>query len=148
GQSLDYPTVDVAVNRERAGVMGVKMGDVSRSLVAATSSSRVVVPNYWAGPNTGVAHQPQVQGPQGRMNSVEEMQNLPIAYKDGEAVLLRNIAKVTRSTVMGQYERYNMQRLIRITANISGADLGTVAREVSQALRELGEPPPKVNVTT
>jgi multidrug efflux pump subunit AcrB len=148
GQSLDYPTVDVAVNRERAGLMGVKMADVSRSLVAATSSSRFVVPNYWADPNTGVAYQLQVQVPQVRMNSVEEAQNLPIAYKDGEAVLLRNIAKVTRSTAMGQYERYNMQRLIRITANISGADLGTVAREVSQALRELGDPPPKVNVTT
>ena len=147
GQSLDYPTVDVAVNRERAGLMGVKMADVSRSLVAATSSSRFVVPNYWADPNTGVAYQLQVQVPQARMNSVEEAQNLPINYKDGEAVLLRNIAKVTRSTAMGQYERYNMQRLIRVTANVSGADLGTVAREVAQALRELGDPPPKVNVT-
>ena len=46
GQALDYPTVDVAVNRERAGLMGVKMSEVSRSLVAATSSSRFVVPNY------------------------------------------------------------------------------------------------------
>src|SRR5205823_11079543 len=51
GQALDYPTVDVAVNRERAGLMGVKMSEVSRSLVAATSSSRFVVPNYWADPN-------------------------------------------------------------------------------------------------
>jgi len=47
GQSLDYPTVDVAVDRQRAGLLGVKMADVSRSLVAATSSSRFVVPNYW-----------------------------------------------------------------------------------------------------
>src|SRR2546425_2470696 len=46
GQALDYPTVDVAVNRERAGLMGVKMAEVARSLVAATSSSRFVVPNY------------------------------------------------------------------------------------------------------
>src|SRR5207237_1273955 len=95
GQSLDYPTVDVAVDRERAGLMGVKMSDVSRSLVAATSSSRFVVPNYWADPNTGVAYQLQVQVPQARMNSVDEAQNLPITYKAGEAVLLRNIASVT-----------------------------------------------------
>ena len=51
---------------------------------------------------------------------------MPITYPDGEAVLLRNIAKVTESTAMGQYQRYNMQRMISVTANISGADLGTV----------------------
>ena len=54
--------------------MGVKMADVSRSLVAATSSSRFVVPNYWADPNSGVAYQIQVQVPQARMNSLEQAQ--------------------------------------------------------------------------
>src|SRR5205085_6942999 len=73
GQALDYPTVDVAVDRERAGLMGVKMDEVSRSLVAATSSSRFVVPNYWADPNSGVAYQIQVQIPQAKMNSLEEI---------------------------------------------------------------------------
>jgi multidrug efflux pump subunit AcrB len=146
GQSLDYPTVDVAVNRERAGLMGVKMADVSRSLVAATSSSRFTVPNYWADPNTGVAYQLQVQVPQAKMNSLDEAKNLPVSYRDGEAILLRNIAKVSKGAEMGQFQRYNMQRLINVTANISGADLGTVAKEVAQALRELGNPPPKVSV--
>jgi len=147
GQSLDYPTVEVAVNRERAGLMGVKMADVSRSLVTATSSSRFVVPNYWADPNTGVAYQLQVQVPQARMNSLDEAQNLPVTYRDGEAVLLRNIAKVTRSTEMGEYDRYNMQRLISVTANIFGSDLSTVAKQLEGALRELGNPPPKVTLT-
>jgi multidrug efflux pump subunit AcrB len=146
GQSLDYPTVDVNVNRERAGLMGVRMSDVSRSLVAATSSSRFVVPNYWADPNTGVAYQLQVQVPQASMNSVEQAQNLPVTYRGGQVILLRNIAKVTESTAVGQYERYNMQRMITVTANIAGADLGTVAKQVAEALHELGNPPAKVSV--
>src|SRR5216117_2872513 len=128
GQALDYPTVDVAVNRERAGVMGVKMAEVSRSLVAATSSSRFVVPNFWADPNSGVAYQIQVQIPQTYMDSVEEAENIPVTYRNGQAILLRNIANVTEGTTVGQYERYNMQRLITVTANIGGgADLGAVA---------------------
>jgi multidrug efflux pump subunit AcrB len=80
------------------------------------------------------------------MNSVEEAQNLPVVYRSGEAVLLRNVAKVTESTTMGQYQRYNMQRMINVTANLSGADLGTVAQEVAGALREMGDPPPRVSV--
>ena len=146
GQALDYPTVDVNVNRERAGLMGVKMSEVSRSLVAATSSSRFVVPNYWADPNSGVAYQIQVQIPQTKMNSVEEAQNLPVMYRHGEAILLRNIASVSESTTAGQYERYNMQRTITVTANTAGVDLGSVSKEVARAIEKAGAPPPKVNV--
>jgi len=146
GQSLDYPTVEVNVNRERAGIMGVKMDEVSRSLVAATSSSRFVVPNYWADPNSGVAYQIQVQVPQSSMNSIEEAQNLPVSYRDGTSILLRNIASVKDGTTIGQYERYNMQRMVTVTANISASDLGSVTEEVAQALKDLGAPPPKVSL--
>ena len=146
GQALDYPTVEVALNRERAGLMGIKTGEAARSLVAATSSSRFVVPNYWADPNSGVAYQIQVQVPQTRMNSMEEVRNIPVAYHDGKAVLLRNVAAVTNGTAVGQYDRYNMQRMVTVTANTSGTDLGRVTREITHAIGELGEPPPKVAV--
>ncbi|MSU20401.1 MAG: efflux RND transporter permease subunit [Pedosphaera sp.] len=146
GQALDYPTVDVAVNRERAGLMGVKTVETSRSLVAATSSSRFTTPVYWADPTSGVAYQVQVQIPQARMSSLEELKNIQVAQRDGKAILLRNIATVTNSTTVGQYDRYNMQRMITLTANIENADLGRVSKQVRQAIKDLGEPPSKVNV--
>jgi multidrug efflux pump subunit AcrB len=145
GQALDYPTLDVNVNRESAGLMGVEMAEVSRSLVSATSSSRFVVPNYWADPNSGVAYQIQVQIPQAEMSSVEELENLPVAYNGDQPVLLRSLASVTPGTAPGQYERYNMQRMITVTANLAG-DLGTVAAEVRGALAELGAPPARASV--
>ena len=147
GQALDYPTVEVKVDREKAGVMGAKMADVSRALVTATSSSRFVVPNYWADPNSGVAYQVQVQVPQVQMDSVEEVKNVPVLDQGGQAVLLRNVASVTEGTAVGQYERYNMQRMVTVTANIEGADLGSVAKEVNNALRKLGQPPSGITVT-
>src|SRR5206468_295413 len=146
GQALDYPTVDVAVNRERAGIMGVKMAEVSRSLTAATSSSRYVVPNFWADPNSGVAYQLQVQIPQNSMDSIKAAQNIPVSYRNGQAILLRNIANITEGTAVGQYERYNMQRMITVTANIGGADLGSVAKQVMNGLKKLGNPPSRVSV--
>jgi multidrug efflux pump subunit AcrB len=47
-QPLDYPTVNINVNRERAGQLGVTVQDVGQALVAATSSTRFIQPNYWA----------------------------------------------------------------------------------------------------
>jgi multidrug efflux pump subunit AcrB len=138
--------VDVTVDRQKAGLLGVKMADVSRSLVTATWSSRFVVPNYWADPNSGVSYQVQVQVPLTRMDSLEEVRNVPVVNRDGQGVLLRNVAKVTEGTAVGQYQRYNMQRLVTVTANIAGADLGSVASQVMAALKELGQPPAGVNV--
>jgi multidrug efflux pump subunit AcrB len=144
-QANDYPTVDVNVNREKAGLMGVQMSDVTRSLVAATTSSRFTTANYWADAKTGVSYNLQVQLPQ-KTISIEDLQNVPIAGKRGDPLLLRNLAGVTRGTAIGQYERYNMARVISITANIHGSDLGTVAAEIERKLAEIGEPPAKTNV--
>jgi multidrug efflux pump subunit AcrB len=146
GQSLEYPTVDVNINRERAGVMGVKVGDTTRSLVAATASSRFTTPIYWADPKSGVSYQVQVQIPQAKMTSVDELRNLPIGTKDGKGTLLRNVATIGEGTMVGEYDRYNMQRLVTITANISGADLGSVSKQIAAALKDVGEPPAKTKV--
>lgn len=153
GQSLDYPTVDVNVDRERAGIIGPNIKEVSKALVPATWSSRFVNLNYWADPNSGVAYQVQVQIPQKLMTSLEDVGNLPVLQhkpKDPEKklkdVTLRNIAQITEGTAMGEYERYNMQRLITVRANIHGNDLAGAARQVRRALAELGAPPEGVSV--
>ncbi|HEY2081968.1 MAG TPA: efflux RND transporter permease subunit, partial [Verrucomicrobiae bacterium] len=153
GQSLDYPTVDVKVDRERAGIIGPDMKEVSKALVPATWSSRFLNLNFWADPNSGVAYQVQVQIPQRLMTSLEDVGNLPVLQhkpKDPEKkikdVTLRNIAQITEGTAMGEYERYNMQRLIKVRANIYGDDLAGAARQVHRAIAELGPPPLGVTV--
>jgi RND family efflux transporter MFP subunit len=122
------------------------MAEVSRSLVTATSSSRFVVPNYWADPNSGVAYQIQVQVPQAKMDSLEQARNVPIFNRGGQTLLLRDVATVTEGTAVGQYQRYNMQRMIAVTANVAGADLGSVAAQLQRALDDLGKPPAGVSV--
>jgi multidrug efflux pump subunit AcrB len=146
-QALDFPSVDININRERAGVLGVKARDVVQSMVAATASSRFTVPNYWADPNSGVGYNLQVQIPQSKTTSLEDIKNIPVAAQNGEAVLLRNVASVTPGTAVGQYERYNMARVVSITANIHGEALSTAAKEVNEAIAEVGDPPAKTSVT-
>lgn len=145
-QSLDFPTVDVNVNRERAGLLGVKMNDVTKSLVAATTSSRFTVANFWSDPNSGVSYNLQIQIPQTKTTSLEDLKNVPISGSGEQSTLLRNIASVAPGTAVGQYERYNMSRVVSITANIQGADLGHVSQQISKAISAVGTPPPKTSV--
>ncbi len=145
-QELDYPAVKVEFDRQRGGVMGVSTDQVARALAEATSSSRYTTANFWADPKTGVGYQVQVQIPEARMNSLEEIRNVPIASKQGQQLSLRQVASVTAGIVQGQYDRYNMQRMLTLNANVSGEDLGTVATRVDKAVAAAGELPPKVNV--
>jgi len=140
-QTLDYPSLAVNVDRERAGLLGVQMSDVTRSVVAATTSSRFTVPVYWADPGTGISINVQVQIPESRTTSVEDLQNVPISSSSGQPVLLRNIATFTPGTSVGTYERYNLARLVSITANIHGTDLGTATRAIRAAVAAAGPAP-------
>jgi len=147
GQALDYPVLRVEVDRERAGQLGVTVDDVGRSIVAATSSSRFVQPNYWADPNSGIAYQVQVEFPQHAMDSVEDVLTVPVMQNGALRPLVGDVAKVTEGTAVGEYNRYNQQRMITITANVSGTDLGSASVEVAAALERAGDPPPGVTVS-
>jgi multidrug efflux pump subunit AcrB len=149
-QSLEYPTIEVNVDREKAGLVGLTPADVSQSLVTATSSSRFVVPNFWADPKSGIAYQVQVEIPRPvvrspydvyTVDSAEDLGRIPLKRTDSGQVLIRDVADVEQGTMPGQFDRYNMRRQVSLTANIAGADLGTVSRQVDQALVRAREPP-------
>jgi multidrug efflux pump subunit AcrB len=146
-QELDYPAIKVTVDRERAGVLGVATNEVANAVVVGTSSSRYTAANYWADPRSGVGYQVQVQIPEQRMNSVEEIKNLPIARRSGGQIPLRNVANVANGSMLGEYDRYNMQRMLTLSANIAGEDLGRAAAQVQKAITAAGQPPERVNVS-
>ncbi|MFN9720141.1 MAG: efflux RND transporter permease subunit, partial [Planctomycetota bacterium] len=137
-QSLDYPTIEVKIDREKAGLSGVTMNQVSRSVLAATSSSRFVVPNYWPDPKTGVGYQVQIEIPQPAMASLDDLGTVPVLNKaDQNPLLLRDVAQLTPATMPGEFDRYNMKRELSLTANIFGADLGTVSNQVMAAVEQV-----------
>ncbi|MBA3967814.1 MAG: efflux RND transporter permease subunit, partial [Nitrospirales bacterium] len=114
GQPLDYPTLAVRVDRVRAGQLGVTAGEVARAVVSATSSTRFVEPIYWRDPKSGRAYQVQVEIPQSEFQSVQDMLNLPVMLEGGRGPLLRDVAEVIPGTSIGEYARYNMQRMVTI----------------------------------
>jgi multidrug efflux pump subunit AcrB len=140
-QSLDYPAVEVHVDRERAGLSRVTVGDVSRSLVEATSSSRFVVPVFWADPKSGIGYYVQLQVPPYEMNSAAEVGMVSIKGQTDKQLLVRDVAAVRPGTMPGEYDRYNMKRMISMTANIEGEDLGRVIGRLQRALAAAGPPP-------
>ena len=146
-EPLDYPSININVDRERAGQLGVTTAGVGRSFLAATSSSRFVVPNYWADPRSGVAYQVQVQVPQSDVTSIQDVEHIPVTLGAASHPLLGDVAQVGYGTVVGEYHRLNGQRMVTLTANVSGEDLGRISSELDSAIQRAGELPRGVKVT-
>ncbi len=147
GQTLDSPAIQVNVNRQMAGQLGVTVDQVGRSFAAATSSSRFVAPNYWADPRTGIAFQVQVQVPQPRMTTLEDLRVVPVSAGGIGKPLLGDLASIENVTIVGEYDRINGQRMVTLTANVAGEDLGRALAQVNTAIRRAGEPPRGATVT-
>lgn len=145
-EPLDYPSMNVNIDRERAGQLGVTVDKVGRSFLAATSSSRFVAPNYWADPKSGVAYQLQVQIPQAEVTSIQDVEHIPVTPGSSSHPLLGDVAQITYGNTVGEYHRLNGQRMVTLTANVSGEDLGRVSNQLDEAIRKAGAPPRGVNV--
>ena len=146
-QALDYPAIQVNVNRELAGQLGVTVDQIGRSFATATSSSRFVAPNYWADPRTGIAFQVQVEIPQPRMTSLEDLRAVPVTANRSMHPLLGDVARIENGTIVGEYDRFNGQRMITLSANVVGEDLGRTSTRIDQAIARAGAVPRGASVT-
>jgi CzcA family heavy metal efflux pump len=143
---LDYPGIKIDIDRVKAGQLGLTVDQISKSTVAATSSSRFTQPNYWLDKNTGTAYQVQVEYPQYRMNGIDQLELIPVSGNTGSPVYLRDIASLKKITSPGEYDRINQQRFITLTANIHNKDLGSAIKDVNKAISSVGELPAGVKI--
>ena len=97
-QSLDYPTVDVQIDREKAGRSGTTVQEVGRALLSATSSSRYIAPIHWADTVTGMSTSVQIQVPPTRIDSAEQIGMIPVKQTDSGQLLIRDVATVRQSS--------------------------------------------------
>jgi multidrug efflux pump subunit AcrB len=147
-QEPAYPTLDIKIDRARAGQFGLTMADAIRSVVPATSSSRFTEPNFWRDSVSGNGFQIQVQLPQNRVQSIDAVGALPLMRDGRPEPQLSDIATLEPGTMPGLIERYNGQRVVSLTANLHGIALGDAAARIARALPAAGTPPKSVSVRT
>lgn len=140
GQATKYPSLRVEVDRVRAAQLGVDMSDVSRSLIASTSSSRFTEKNIWTDEKAAYSYSVQVQVPENKMTSISDIAEIPV-LKNSAHPLLGEIATITQDTTYGENDNLGAMPMLSVTANLNNVDLGTATKEVKQTLSTIGELP-------
>ncbi len=148
-QSLDYPTVEVTIDREKAGLSGARVSDVAHAIVMATASTRFASLNYWIDVKTGFDYLVQLQIPPLRIDKPEDIETLPVdSVNPLVNLMIRDVATVRRGVRPGEIDRDMSQRYLTLTANVEGEDMGRASHQVARAVAAAGEPPRGVRVET
>jgi multidrug efflux pump subunit AcrB len=146
-QPIKYPSLNIEIDRNRAAQLGVDMSDVSRSLIASTSSSRYTEKNTWIDEKAGLSYNVQVQVPLDKMRSQEEIGEIPL-LKNAVRPVLNDVATITPDTTYGENDNAGAMPYLSVTANLSNMDLGTATDDVKKVIANLGELPRGLTVST
>jgi multidrug efflux pump subunit AcrB len=148
-QELDYPSVEVTIDREKAGLSGATVEDVAHALVMATASTRFANLNYWVDVKSGFDYLVQIQVPPLRMEKPEDVETLPLQSVNPLVnLMVRDVATVQRGVRPGELDRDMSQRYVTLTANVEGEDMGRASNQVAEAIDSAGTPPRGVRVET
>ena len=139
-QPLNFPTVNITIDRQKLALMGLSLENVARSITAATSSSRYTSKNFWLDDKTSYTYQTQVQVPEYMMNSIEELQSISLV-KGQSRPILSDVAQISKVNLPGEYDRSGPRRFVTVSANIHQKDLGSATAAVEKSIKELGAPP-------
>ena len=144
-QAIKYPALKINIDRVRAAQVGVDLSDISRSLVASTSSSRYTDKNTWIDEKVGLAYSVQVQVPFNQMKSKDDLGEVALLTNNTRPVL-SDVATIQADTTYGESDDAGATPFLSVTANLNNMDLGTANKDVAAVISSLGELPRGITV--
>lgn len=140
-QRFDYPQLYIEVDRSKAADLGLSQQDVIRNVVTCLNSSIQFSRNFWIDPVSGNQYWVGVQYREEAVDSIDDLMNIPIRSKNADrTVLLRNVAKLHRTSAPAEIVHTNYSPVIEIMANVAGRDAGSVATEIEARIKKLDMP--------
>lgn len=148
-QMLDYPQLDIEVDRTKAAFYGLTQEEVAKNVLTAYGSSASYQSMIWVDPKSGTDFFIGVQLGDNRADSLDELRNLPlrIQTEDGPATIpLSSIATLKRVNIPGEIAHADISRVNNVYINVEDRDLGSVVKDVEKRLKDV-ELPPGVTVS-
>lgn len=143
GQALDYPQLDIKVDRTKARYFGLSQEDVAKSILTAYGSSVGYSSTIWIEPKTGTDFFMGVQYANNVASSLDDVRNLPLSVETDSGLVtmpLSNVAEIRRVNIPGEIAHHNITRVNDVHVNTDGRDIGSVAADVERVLADLELP--------
>ncbi len=134
-QTFDRPRLHVSVDRTKLNQVGFTQREAAQSLLVSLSGSAQTSPTFWLDRKTGVSYPVVAQTPQYRLQSLQDLQGIPITGASGRTPqLLGSIASLTLEPSRSVVSDYDIQPVLDLYGSTQGRDLGAIARDVQRVL--------------
>jgi multidrug efflux pump subunit AcrB len=135
-QPFDEPYLHLWVDRTKAQQVGFNASAIAQNVLISLGGSFQTSPTFWVDPKNKVSYQIATQTPQYRVDTLQDLANMPITGPDPVAPpsLLASFASTERGTGMGVVSHYNIAPVIDIFGAVQGRDLGGVAKEITKII--------------
>ena len=148
-QRLDKPAIALTMDRTRMQGLNLTPTDLAQNVLLPLSGSAQTSPSFWLNPSNNINYSIQVQAPQAKIESLDDLLRLPVgpstapasaAYAAANTLggrgpqLLGNLVTVTPTAEFAILTRYNILPSINIYANVRGRDLSGVATDIQNIL--------------
>src|SRR5580700_6378082 len=141
-QDIDYPGLQVDVNRARAAELGLQPKEVIDNMITALTSNQMIAPSYWVDPRSGNNYFVTVQYPENQVKSIESLKAMPLRAPNLKMpTYLDQVATVTPILTPTEVDHYQLERNFDIYVAPTGEDLGKLNKAISKMIADTKLPP-------
>ncbi|HVY70480.1 MAG TPA: efflux RND transporter permease subunit, partial [Verrucomicrobiae bacterium] len=136
-QDVDYPALQLDVDREHASELGLSSKEVVGNVITALTSDQMIAPSYWVDPKSGNDYLLTVQYPEDHVKSVEDLMSIPVrSPSHAKPTRLDAISSLRHIHSPTEVDHYQLRRVIDIYVAPAGEDLGKVLAGVNKIIAE------------
>lgn len=133
----NLPELRVQIDRDKAGVLGIDVANISNTINTCMNGT---VASIFTDPITGNQYNILVRLNEDYRSRIDDLKKLVITSAGGQQILLGNIARIEKANAPVQIDRKYQQRLVEVTANVSGRDLGSVSNDIQSKIDQMSIP--------
>jgi multidrug efflux pump subunit AcrB len=140
-QDLDYPGLELNINRVQAGLLGVSPKNIVDNVITALTSNGVISPSFWVDPKTGNSYMLTVQYPENLIKTMTDFKQIPLRSPDGaNTTPLQSVAGIKQINTPTEVDHYQLRREFDIYVMPKKEDLSEVNGEVESIVGQIHKP--------
>jgi multidrug efflux pump subunit AcrB len=132
-QDIDYPALQLTIDRARAAELGLNQKEVVDNVITALTSNMMIAPSYWVDPKNGNNYMLTVQYPERQIKSLADLRSIPLRGPDiPDSTRLDMVSSIKRFGSPTEVDHYQIRRAIDVYVRPLGEDLGRIANRIDQ----------------
>ncbi len=130
-QDVDYPALELDVDREKAAQLGLSQKEVVDNVITALTSNGMIAPNYWVDPKSGNPYLLTVQYPEDSVKTLSDLKQIPLrGARILQPTFLDSVVTLRHISAPTEVDHYQLARVMDVYVSPKKEDLGKVTSQV------------------